>query len=325
MPRKKGVPRLTILIPLIEASSPFETTLASVLQNRPWCCEVVVISPTPYEDPYGLSDEVLFVTAAGANSTAALLNAGLVHVRAPVLHVLGSGCEIDEDWVETSLEHFACDQVAAVCPLVVDIQQPESILAAGVGMSSTGDRLLCGEGKKELDSSTAAQMAGPTLAAGFYRRDFLDLIGGWDASFGDALADLELAMRIRDVGWRTQLDHECLIRSPKQAMPRTTMFAESCHEARMRERLVQRHGAAVPRWRHWGANALEVIAAIPSWRAVVQPIVRWLESRNAADRAESNHRLQEAAEMLVHVLSLPTEQATRPMPSAGERQQRRAA
>lgn len=325
MPRKKGVPRLTILIPLVEVSSSFETTLASVLQNRPWQSEVVVVSATPYEDPYSLSDEVQFVTADGTKSVCALLNAGLVQVRAPVVHVLNSGCEVDEDWAETALEYFANDHVAAVSPLVVDVHQPESMLAAGVGISSLGNRLLCGEGRKELNPSIASQVTGPTLAAGFYRRDFLDLVGGWDASFGDALADIELAMRIRDVGWRAQLDHECLIRATKNAVPRAALFAESCGEARMRERLLRRYVPSVSGWRHGGVMALEAIAALPSWRTVAQPIVRWLEARNIADRLESTRRLQEAASMLVHVLSLPVEEATRPMPSTSEHQRRRAA
>lgn len=315
MPRKKGVPRLTILIPVDQVSSAFETTLASVLRNRPGQTDVVVVTRQPYDDPYELADEVQFVTAFDASSQASLLNAGLVHVRAPILHVLASGVEVDEDWTEAAVDQIAQENVAAVSPLVVDAGRPEEIVAAGVGVTPAGNRQLCGEGKSVLDQKIAAQVVGPTLVAGFYRRDFLDLVGGWDVSFGEPLADLELALRIRALGWKVGLAHESLVRIPKQNVVRQTLFAESCQEARQRERLVRRYLSNIPTWRHWGATVLESIAALPSWRTIAQPLVRWMESRNQADRLESQRRLDEIAELLVHIpaeviapatLSLPT-------------------
>ena len=52
------MPRLSIVIPCAQDAERFETTLASVLQNRPGDCELLLIQPRSYDDPYELADEV---------------------------------------------------------------------------------------------------------------------------------------------------------------------------------------------------------------------------------------------------------------------------
>ena len=46
------MPRLSIVIPCAQDTAWFESTLASVLQNRPADCEVLVVQPREYDDPY---------------------------------------------------------------------------------------------------------------------------------------------------------------------------------------------------------------------------------------------------------------------------------
>ena len=54
---------LSIIVPFTGQTESFETTLASVLQNRPARAEVIVAHAGRYDDPWGLKDEVQFVVA----------------------------------------------------------------------------------------------------------------------------------------------------------------------------------------------------------------------------------------------------------------------
>jgi hypothetical protein len=46
------VPRLSIIIPVLGSSTRLESTLVSVLENRPPDCEILVLLGAPYDDPF---------------------------------------------------------------------------------------------------------------------------------------------------------------------------------------------------------------------------------------------------------------------------------
>ena len=46
-----------------------ESTLVSVLENRPRDCEVIVVSNRKYDDPYSLAGEVTFIEADRRSSS----------------------------------------------------------------------------------------------------------------------------------------------------------------------------------------------------------------------------------------------------------------
>ena len=71
------MPRLSIVIPCVQDAVFFESTLASVLQNRPADCEVLVVQPRAYDDPYELGGEVRFLQAPADSSTVDLINVGI--------------------------------------------------------------------------------------------------------------------------------------------------------------------------------------------------------------------------------------------------------
>ncbi len=60
------VPRLSIVVPISRDLAAFESTLISVLENRPRDCEVLVTHDGSYDDPFNLCDEVRFVIADSA-------------------------------------------------------------------------------------------------------------------------------------------------------------------------------------------------------------------------------------------------------------------
>jgi hypothetical protein len=194
------VPRLSIVIPCIGGAAEFDGTLVSVLQNRPADCEVLVVHTAPYDDPYSLRSEVRFIESRGG-SLCELLNPAIDEAVGEVLHVVGCGLEVTENWTVAAMGHFNDPEVAAVSPVVFKADR-KTLAAAGVYWSIGGarrvvtDRRIISPGSGRL----RARIHGPTLAAAFYRRDVLVALGGFDVALGDGLADASVALDIQALG-----------------------------------------------------------------------------------------------------------------------------
>jgi len=197
LPRKVlPVPRLSIVIPCVGGSIEFEDTLVSVLQNRPAQCEVIVVHVLPYDDPYGLQEEVRFIRVSGKPSLVQLANTGLEAARSEIVHFLGCRLTVLEGWAETALEHFEESHVAAVSPLVI-APHDRRVTSAGVNYSAGGKRKIAGLGL-DVSSRKLAKLkvAGPTLEAGFYRREVVLALGGWHEALGEVAADVDLGQSL---------------------------------------------------------------------------------------------------------------------------------
>jgi len=194
------VPRLSIVIPCVGGAADFDGTLVSVLQHRPADCQVLVVHTEPYDDPYRLTGEVDFLAHSGSSLTA-LINAALKEVRGEIVHVVGCGLEVTEGWTDAALAHFAEADVASVSPLVLG-GDGSTIVSAGVRLTAGGRRAIARD--RRLISAGAgrlrAAVQGPTLAAGFYRRDTLSAVDGFDESLGDTMADIDAALTMRTLG-----------------------------------------------------------------------------------------------------------------------------
>lgn len=194
--------RLSIVIPALRDVAAFESTLVSVLSNRPAHCEVIVVLSHPYDDPYELSDEVRFVDAPHGANWAEAANCGMKASEASIVHLLHPGVQVTEGWTHLAVRHFHNPEVAAVAPLVLNAGQPDRVLAAGVDYHRRGERLLAAAGVSTCAAPKLADALGPTHWAGFYRRSaVLDLLGGFDGAMGE-YADVDLALRLRAVGYR---------------------------------------------------------------------------------------------------------------------------
>ena len=201
------MPRLSIVIPCLTGFEPLETTLASVLQNRPEDCEILVPHDGAYGDPYELQGEVRFVETAADAPPAEIVAAGCNAARGVVLHLLEPGTEIHEGWAEPALAHFDDPCVAAVSPLVLEAVDRTRVISAGIAYGPGGGRWVRRQGAST--SGTSGQtVLGPTLAAAFYRRATLKSVGGIDPGVGLEMADVEVALSLRARGYRAVLEPE---------------------------------------------------------------------------------------------------------------------
>jgi hypothetical protein len=194
------VARLSIIIPAIGSDEMLESGLASVLQHRPSHCEVLVVLPRPYADPYNIKDEVQFVAARRGAGFVECLATGLAYAKGEVVNTLAAGVEVADGWSAAPVARFADPRVAAVAPLLVLDHTGAPICSAGVSYGSQGTRkqILIGT----AEGPARVPTLGPELRAGFYRRETLLELSALSHRVGDEVADIDLALTLRAAGYR---------------------------------------------------------------------------------------------------------------------------
>jgi hypothetical protein len=226
------------VIPCAQDAVLFESTLASVLQNRPADCEVLVVQPRAYDDPYDLRAEVRFVQAPADSSLVDLINLGIESASGAIVHVLSCDVEVIDGWTEPALVHFDDPTVGSVSPLVV-AEDGGRVLSRGVRYAAGGRRKLHRQGPTRW-RPWAGPVAGPTLAAGFYRREAVLSVGGFCGAVGVELADVDLACSLRAIGLRAVHEENSVVTSRVPA----AVCRLSWHHGRQAERLFWRNAAA---------------------------------------------------------------------------------
>ena len=227
-PGRLFVPRLSIIIPVWGKLKLLEDTLLSVLENRPDDSEIVVVLDEAYADPYDLKDEIRFIESPQAAGLAAAINEGLLVCRAPVVHLLLCGARASEGWCDAALARFDDTAVAAVAPLLVDQDQPATILAAGVRYGAGGRMRFLGQGRPLADAAGCQRwVQSPCLVAGFYRQSASASVSLFSTDVGDRLTVLDLALSLQKAGLRTVLEPQSRVLAAAGADCRTGPFRRS--------------------------------------------------------------------------------------------------
>ena len=201
--------RLTILIPCVGDPVAFEDTLASVLQNRPGNSRVIVALDGSYDDPYELSGEVDFLEYPGRSDVIALVNATLSDVRSEFVHVLQCGIEVHEGWCDAALECFDEPDVAAVAPLWKESGVHTRYVFGETWTSGGRTRRVT---RRRPRLRTRDTILTPTLAAGFFRRDWLETTEGWIDDVPTQLAAVATGLVWRELGGRAVVAMESQVR-----------------------------------------------------------------------------------------------------------------
>lgn len=207
------MPRLSIVIPHRNHDPRLESSILSVLENRPEDSELIVVHDGSYADPYGLADELLFVQGDARANCLQLLNAGVLAACAPVVCTLLDGVTVSAGWAEEPLAAFESSDVAAVSVATRPSasSQPTAYGISSQALQSGGDLQ---RGRIDLEQETGS-CGGPQLTCGFYRKRLLLSIGGWNDRLELSVADIDLA-------WVLQA-----LQIPVACRPRTEVRAEA--------------------------------------------------------------------------------------------------
>ncbi len=198
------MPRLSIIIPHRHNDQRLETTILSILENRPEDSEVIVVHDGSYTDPYELADEVIFVQEDARSNCVQLINAGMLAACSPLVSVVLDGVEVGPNWSETPARLLQGSGVAAVA---VALEHAERQTTYGIEAEALSDAMALQAGR--IDQKRGERgCAGPKLACGFYSRKVLLALGGWDERLHPSVADVDFAWALQELGLKAVCDLE---------------------------------------------------------------------------------------------------------------------
>jgi len=262
------------IIPVVGNTDALEGTLLSVLERRADDCEVIVVLNTSYDDPFDLQNELRFIQAPPDTGLVGCINLGIAATTAPVIHVLASGLEAGDGWLERAQSRFADSRVAAVTPLVYDTAKRDSLLAAGVGFGRGGRRVVC-RSIPDTASEVLTESIGPLLVAASFRKAALVAFGGEiPLAVDDQFADVDLALTLQEAGWAVTLDPTCRVfASAIDEFPlggfKFGMWSERLFWHHAKHRGFIRELLAHPL-----VTAIDCLRTAPLWRAPAQALGR---------------------------------------------------
>ncbi len=255
--------RLAIVISAVGSTESLEGTLVSVLENRPRDCEVIVALQHAYADPYELKDEVRFIAPQRSEPIVGAINRALATTRAPFVHLLAAGCQVTEGWADAALAGFGDRRVAAISPLVWDAADEKRLLAAGVGYRRRGERYLVGSGLETLSADTRQLVIGPAAFAAFYRKAALDFVGGFSSALGLKQADADLALMLKQAGFKATTEPRCEIRAITQVDHAAGALSDALAEERLFWRNLSGPGSAWTVLAHAGLVGVDLARSFP--------------------------------------------------------------
>ncbi|MEO8269651.1 MAG: glycosyltransferase family 2 protein [Aureliella sp.] len=233
------MPRLSIIVPHRHQDSRLEATLLSLLENRPFDSEIIVVHDGTYGDPYQLGDEVIFIEEERSSNTLKLLNAGVMAACSPAVCVLLDGAIVTDGWGEAALSTLLETETAAVA---VAVTTPRGQTSHGIDARLLNNTSFAQAGRVEA-SSARTECIGPVLACGFYRRKVLLALGGWNEELEEHAADVELALALDALGLACQCDV-----STRIAIHAAQSRKLSSAAWKQLASLVTAHGLVAPSW-----------------------------------------------------------------------------
>lgn len=240
------MPRLSIVIVSDRSARELETTLVSVLENRPANCEILVALAHDYSDPYQLDGEVRFLRATGAKSSVVAAAAVLGCCESDAIHLLTAGTHVGDGWADAAIDHFVRDaHIGSVAPLVLDAADRRTVVSAGIEYSRGGKprprRATLARSRICESQARPEVVLGPSLTAGFYRRDALLAAFACLGNVAvDTIADADVALSLAEVGFLSVLEPRSLVFAPASAEKPCESFAAG----RAAEAVFWRHAAA---------------------------------------------------------------------------------
>lgn len=205
VPKFPSIPRLSIVIPICSDHESFESTLISVLENRPHGCEVIVANDGTYSDPFHLADEVRFVVGSSSRLVD-LVSVGATESRSRFVHVIADGIRATAGWIDGAIEKFEHHDAACVAPI---IRQAKTNRIVAAGWHDTDSRLCepAYRNQKQVNLNSPKRI-GAYVQASLWRREVLtsmrDAFGGHDP----VEASYAYEHLLRSAGWRCVLAPE---------------------------------------------------------------------------------------------------------------------
>ncbi len=200
-------PALSIVIPTYNGLQWLQRSLPRVLAYAPAEAEVIVVDDASTDGTISWLarwKRVRVIRRRCNGGFCAAVNDGIRAARGEIVQTLNNDVLVTPGWTRQPMKLLRDPSVAAVAPLVLDLNQPDRIDSAGDGWH------LCGRaysrGNRQLVGTVwlagTEEVFGASASAAFYRRSVLEEVGSFPAEFGAYYDDIDLAFRIRHAGYR---------------------------------------------------------------------------------------------------------------------------
>jgi hypothetical protein len=202
---RDSVPRLSIIVPYQQNDSTIESTLLSLLENRPENVEILLAHDGSYSDPYGLgNDELVIIDCDTRTNQIGLINQAVAASCSPVIQVIIPGTTVENGWTESAVSHFEDDAVAAVSPVTVC----ENAEYFGIGANELPRRAIIVDDHRHHECV-------PMINGGFFRRRTLLALNGFFEVGSREASEVEMGLAIQMLGYDAVLDHDSVITTSK--------------------------------------------------------------------------------------------------------------
>ncbi len=199
------MPRLSIIVPYQQNDSTIESTLLSLLENRPDNVEILLSHDCSYNDPYGLgNDELVLVDCDARTNQIGLINQAVAACCSPVIQVILPGTTVENGWMESAVATFQEPSIAAVSPVTVC----ENASYFGIDANYLPRRAIVAEDHRQHDCV-------PMINGGFFRRRTLLALNGFLDIGSREAAEVELGLAIQMLGYDADLVHGSVISTSK--------------------------------------------------------------------------------------------------------------
>jgi hypothetical protein len=198
---------------------------------------------------------------------------GISVTQAPVVHLLASGWQVDDGWIERALAHFDNPRVAAVTPAIYDSVDRNRLLAFGAGYRRGGRKTISRE-LPEAANQSALRSTGPLLQGAFYRKQLLEAMHGLPRGIGEYLVDVDLALSLRHAGWEIALDPKCRLFAPAIDESNVNDFVTSLWSERLFWRHASQLGSIGSLLAHPGTVLGDLATSPSKWKIPLQILGR---------------------------------------------------
>ncbi len=206
-----SVPRLSIIVPHISDDASLETTILSVLENRPQGCEVLVVHAGDYNDPYELdNDEVRLIEAPIGSELVEQLNMAAREAFGNVLHTLLPGCCVEANWTAPAMAWFQDASIGTVSSSAM-ANDGKNLSYAGLDPHCLPRRSWCSRIRRGEDAVAS-------ICGGFYRRQTIQALDGWMPQSQREGAEAEMALAMHILSMRCIAEPESKIAAPKNVI-----------------------------------------------------------------------------------------------------------
>ncbi|MBY0456577.1 MAG: glycosyltransferase [Gemmataceae bacterium] len=261
-------PALSVVVPSHSRPDLLTLCLTSLARFAPAGTEVIVVDDGSRGGCVSRAAAafagVAVVRRPKAGGFCAAANAGIEAASGQVVQLLNDDAEVTGGWADAALRWFADPRVAAVAPLVLQIDPERRARGLPPLVDTAGDEYDPGGFAVKRGHNTAASFPpGPVFGASgcaaFYRRAAVRAAGGFPEHFGAYFEDIDLSFRLRRAGGEIVFDPAAVVwhrvsASYGRRPSRRTLERQSCNEERVFWRNVRgrqlarhlpRHGAVL--------------------------------------------------------------------------------